>query len=220
MSTSKILIRNRKIYTINSVPGSKVYGELLISIKGVEYREWNPYRSKLAAALLRGMRKMPIKYGKNVLYLGAAEGTTASHVADIVGTEAIVFCVDFAPRVMRKLVDVCEVRTNMIPIMGNANKPEEYEEYTGGLKVDIVYEDIAQPNQVEILKKNCDKFLKKGGYALLALKARSVDSTRHPDKIYRQIKRELRDANFEIIEQINIDRFEKAHMFYVLKQVT
>ncbi|MBN1160225.1 MAG: fibrillarin-like rRNA/tRNA 2'-O-methyltransferase [Candidatus Diapherotrites archaeon] len=217
MNFPKVLIQNRKVYTENSVPGSKVYGEMLIKIKGIEFREWNPFRSKLAAALLNGMKNMPIKPKTNVLYLGAAEGTTASHVSDIVGKDSIVLCVDFAPRVMRKLIEVSEERVNMIPVMGDANKPEQYEEYTGGIKFDIVYEDVAQPNQVEILKKNCDKYLKKDGFALLALKARSVDSTRHPDKIYRQIKQELKEVGFEIIEQINIDRFEKAHMFYVLK---
>lgn len=51
----------------------------------VEYRAWNPFRSKLAAAILGGIDQIHIKPGAKVLYLGAASGTTVSHVSDIVG---------------------------------------------------------------------------------------------------------------------------------------
>lgn len=50
-----------------------------------EYRAWNPFRSKLAAAILGGVDKIHMGPGKKVLYLGAASGTTVSHVSDIVG---------------------------------------------------------------------------------------------------------------------------------------
>ena len=79
------------LVTKNLVPGEAVYGEKRISIDGgvdgtkVEYRVWNPFRSKLAAGVLGGLDSIFIEPGKKVLYLGAASGTSVSHVADIVG---------------------------------------------------------------------------------------------------------------------------------------
>ncbi len=51
----------------------------------IEYRVWNPFRSKLAAAILGGVDQIYMPPGSKVLYLGAASGTTVSHVSDIVG---------------------------------------------------------------------------------------------------------------------------------------
>lgn len=51
----------------------------------IEYRVWNPFRSKLAAAILGGVDQIHMSPGSKVLYLGAASGTTVSHVADVVG---------------------------------------------------------------------------------------------------------------------------------------
>ena len=42
-----------------------------------------PFRSKLAAAILGGVENIWMKPGSKVLYLGAASGTTVSHVSDI-----------------------------------------------------------------------------------------------------------------------------------------
>ena len=50
-----------------------------------EYRAWNPFRSKLAAAIVGGIEHIHMKPGSKVLYLGAASGTTVSHVSDLVG---------------------------------------------------------------------------------------------------------------------------------------
>jgi len=79
------------LVTKNLVPGESVYGEKRVTVEGtepdtkVEYRVWNPFRSKLAAGVLGGLDNIFIAPGKKVLYLGAASGTSVSHVADIVG---------------------------------------------------------------------------------------------------------------------------------------
>lgn len=83
--------KDHMLVTKNLVPGESVYGEKRISIEGgvegtkTEYRVWNPFRSKLAAGVLGGLDDIFIKPGAKVLYLGAASGTSVSHVADIVG---------------------------------------------------------------------------------------------------------------------------------------
>ncbi len=205
-----------KIYTKNLRKGLEpVYGENIIVIDGIEYREWNPYRSKFCAAIKNGLKTIPIKTGSSVLYLGASEGTTPSHVSDIVRDEGIVYCIDIAQKVFDKLLKVTENRENMIPIFGDARIPDSYEDMILE-KVDVIYQDVAQPDQNEILIKNAKKFLKKNGYAMLCLKTRSVDVTKTPEEILKESKKEL-SQYFDIVEVVNIEPYEKDHYFLVLK---
>ena len=163
-----------KLATENLAPGSRVYGERLVKVKKIEYRFWEPSRSKLGAALVRGLKNMPIQPGSRVLYLGAASGTTPSHVSDVVGESGIVFAVEFSPISMRDLLKVCEQRPNLLPLLQDARFPGKYEKVVGG-NVDVVYEDVADPQQARIMIENAKVFLKKGGWGLLAVKARSVE---------------------------------------------
>jgi len=97
----------------------------------IEYRVWNPFRSKIAAAILGGVDNIHISPGKKVLYLGAASGTTVSHVADIVGPEGLVYAVEFSHRSGRDLINVAKKRTNVIPIIEDARRPEKYRMLVG-----------------------------------------------------------------------------------------
>ena len=150
----------KRLATRNLSPGRNVYGERLIRFEGIEYRVWDAFRSKLAAAILKGLNNVPIKPNHQVLYLGAASGTTASHVSDIVGEKGHVYCVEFASRSIRDLVEnVCAYRVNMSPILEDARLPEKYSMFVRG-KVDEIYCDIAQPEQAKVLADNADVFLK------------------------------------------------------------
>ena len=171
----------RFLATRNLAPGRKVYGEELVTVDGVEYRLWNPTRSKLGAAIVRGLIKNPIKPGVKVLYLGVASGTTCSHVSDIIGDSGHVWGVDFAPRPIRDLIDhVARYRKNITPILGDARQPQGYSLQVP--KVDTIFADVAQPDQAEIVVKNAKLYLKKGGYAMLSIKSRSVDVGRPPSR--------------------------------------
>ncbi|HVP92352.1 MAG TPA: fibrillarin-like rRNA/tRNA 2'-O-methyltransferase, partial [Acidobacteriota bacterium] len=86
----------QRLATKNLTPRINVYGERLLRVEGVEYRVWDAFRSKLAAAILKNLQTVPIEPDHRVLYLGAASGTTASHVSDIVGEKGHVYCVEFA----------------------------------------------------------------------------------------------------------------------------
>src|SRR4030043_812038 len=118
---------SKRLATRNLAPGRNVYGERLIRFEGVEYRVWDAFRSKLAAAILKGLSDVPIKPNHQVLYLGAASGTTPSHVSDIVGEKGHVYCVEFASRSIRDLVNnVAAYRSNMSPFLEDARFPEKY----------------------------------------------------------------------------------------------
>ncbi|MCD6248283.1 MAG: fibrillarin-like rRNA/tRNA 2'-O-methyltransferase [Hadesarchaea archaeon] len=204
-----------RLATVNFSPGTKVYGEQVVSAEGIEYRIWDPYRSKLAAAILRGLSPIPIAGGSRVLYLGAASGTTASHISDIVGREGTIYCVEISPRPMRDLLAVCERRQNMIPILADASRPNQYHMIVE--QVDVIYQDVAQPEQTNILLENARIFLKNKGYAFLALKARSIDVTKEPREIFRdeigKLEREL-----EIVDSRILEPYAKDHAMILARK--
>lgn len=195
------------------VPG-RVYGEKIFTADGQNYRQWDIYKSKLAGAIQKGLKSMPIAPESLVLYLGASTGTTVSHVSDIIGEEGAVFAVEFAQRSMRDLLRLCEKRQNILPIMGDANKPQEYEEHLQGYKVDVLYQDVSQPNQAEILIKNADIFLKDKGDAMLCIKSQSVDVTQAPEQTYKKLIKILEDAGFTTKQTLLLDPYDKDHMFW------
>ncbi|MCW3981996.1 MAG: fibrillarin-like rRNA/tRNA 2'-O-methyltransferase [Candidatus Bathyarchaeota archaeon] len=205
-----------KLATKNLTPGRSVYAEPLILSGNTEFRLWNPSRSKLGASILRGLRFLPLQPKHKVLYLGAASGTTASHVSDILGEEGHVYCVEFAARSARDLVtNVCAFRLNMTPILEDARMPEKYRTLLGG--VDAIYCDVAQPEQAKILADNAKLFLKKTGWSMLAVKSQSIDVTKNPDRVYAQEMSKLRRRGFSIKEVIQLEPYEKAHAMIVAK---
>jgi fibrillarin-like pre-rRNA processing protein len=206
-----------KLATKNMVPGYRVYGEKLATENGVEYRAWDLHRSKLAAAIHKGLREMHIVPGSSVLYLGASTGTTASHVSDIVGKDGVVYCVEFAQRSMRELLAVCERHENMMPVMGDARQPQEYGEMLGGTKVDVIYQDVAQPDQDEIFINNSKAFLKKGGWGMIAIKSQSIDVTRQPRKVFEEFVARV-GSEIEVADQIDLHPYDLEHLFITGKK--
>jgi len=210
--------RNRRaVYTRNLTPGKRFFAEELVREQGVEFRSWDVSRSKLGAAIKKGISQIGIKDKDLVLYLGAAHGFTPSYVSDLVGNEGFVFCLDNAPRVVRDLVFVCEERINMAPILADANHPEEYKDLISP-QVDVVFQDIAQRNQVGIFLKNCDAYLKRGGFGLLALKARSVDVTARPRDIFREARIQLEKSSMVVVDYRDLEPFERDHAMFVCKK--
>jgi fibrillarin-like pre-rRNA processing protein len=200
-----------KLATLNSSPGFRVYDEKLIQKEGNEYRLWDPYRSKLSAAILRGLDESPFDENSNVLYLGASSGTTASHIADIC-SKGVVYCVEFSKRMMRELLPVTMRKRNMIPILADAAHPREYIHRISS--VDVIYQDVAQPNQAEILIRNSESF--SPVYAMLAIKSRSIDTTKSPKKVFREETEKLKDR-FDILQAIDLRPYDRDHVFLNLK---
>lgn len=207
-----------KIATINLTPGKRVYGEELIKIGDVEYREWVPFRSKLCAALKKGIKNFPFKKGIKVLYLGAGSGTTISHISDIVGEEGLIYAVEVSERPLRDLVNLTEIRQNIIPILADARMVETY----AGMvieKVDVLYEDVADPDQIKILIRNAERFLKPGGFLEIAIKSQSIDVIKPPKQVYKECLDEL-EKHFKILEKVELEPYEKFHLFVVMKMKT
>ena len=200
------------LLTPNLAKGYRVYNEDLVVRNGVEYRTWDPFRSKLAAAILKGLPDDTIKEGNRVLYLGTSTGTTPSHVSDLVGEGGLLIGVEFAPRVAREFVEnVARQRRNVIPYVADARDPTKY----NISKVDVVYCDIAQPDQTEIAIGNCRVMLKQGGRLLLIVKARSIDVLKDPERVFQEERRRLEGAGFRVESIIELSPFEKDHALIV-----
>lgn len=210
-----VFLIDNKLATVNLTPGYRVYSEELIKIKNVEYRIWDFWRSKPAAAIKKGLKEFTIKKGMKILYLGIASGTTSSHFSDIIGKEGIIYGVDIAERVLRELIVHAERRGNIIPILGDGRKPEEYESIILE-RVDCLYVDVASPDQVAIIIRNAQKFLKHGGWIIIAIKSQSINVVKPPKQVYAECLEEL-EKHFEVLDKVELDPYERDHLFVVLR---
>ena len=211
-----IYSNGKNIYTKNLLPGKRVYGENLIKDQQnpkIEYREWNPHRSKYCAGLKKGLAKNIFFLGANVLYLGSAEGTTVSHVSDIVGEEGSVLCIDISEIAMMKLNSLAEERANILPIVSDAQQTQNYSEIikeaTKGNGVEALFQDISQRNQAEIFVRNA-QFLKHGGLGAITIKTKNISQSEKKEKIL--------EKEFEILQVVDLEPYEKEHYLILCKK--
>lgn len=205
-----------KISTINKTPGVRVYGEKIVKKGKNEYRIWDYFRSKPAAAIKNRLNNFPLKKGMAVLYLGVASGTTASHFSDIIGDTGIIYGIDIAERVLRELIPIASTRGNIVPILADTRMPETYSDKIFD-KVDLIFEDVASKDQIQILIRNADAFLRTDGYAMIAIKSQSIDVTKPPKETYKKALEQL-SPHFDIIEKVELDPYEKDHLFVVMRR--
>jgi fibrillarin-like pre-rRNA processing protein len=203
-----------KLAVVNQIAGYRPFGEQLAKIGKREYRLWDPSRSKAAAAIIKGLKAFPVSQGDKILYLGIAHGFTASFLSAVIGSEGIIYGIEFASRPFTELLPICEKLKNIVPIFADARMPEKYSWIE---RVDVLYEDVAQPDMVAIAIRNCKAFLKPRGYLLLALKTRSIDVTRSPRAICDEEIAKLRTAGFEIVDRKSLEPFEDAHYFILAR---
>ena len=192
-----------------NTPNKSVYGEKIVG----EYREWVGKRSKLGAALYKNLRTFEFKKDSIVLYLGASSGTTCSHLSDIV-SDGMIFGIDLAPRIFYKFVELSKERKNLYPVLADANHMELYSFVP---KCDVVFQDIAQKDQVRIFANNCERFLKQNGTAYLSVKSRSIDVTKKPMQIFELVRRQLMQK-FIILEERGLQPYERDHTLFVVKK--
>ena len=207
--------KGNMLLTKNLAPGKSVYGEKLVKVDTengqVEYREWNPYRSKIGAYILASGDgdSMGIKPGATVLYLGASCGTTVSHVSDIVGMSGRVYAVEFSHRVARELVTMAKNRPNIVPIIEDARKPQKYRMLVP--MVDCLFADLAQPDQSRIFQLNAEYFLKSGGFFMISIKANCISSTTPAKEVFETEKNSLIEAGFSPTEEVDINEYHRNH---------
>jgi len=207
--------KDDSLVTKNMVPGESVYGEKRLVAESedkeqkVEYRVWNPFRSKLGAGIVGGIGAMPIKPGSKVLYLGGASGTTVSHVSDMIGPEGVVYAVEFSHRSGRDLTNMAKRRPNVVPIVEDARQPQRYRMFIG--MVDVIFSDVAQPDQARIVTLNASYFLKNDGFILISIKANCVDSTAAPEAVFAMEVENLKKDGCKPKEQLTLEPYHRDH---------
>ena len=164
---------------------------------------------------MKGIKLFPIKKGDKILYLGAAHGYTPSHLSSIVGKEGVIYAVEFSDRPFQELLPLSEKVKNIVPILADARKVEMYDWIED---VDVVYVDIADPQQTEVAIRNCDKFLKDCGHLMLAVKTQSIDVTKQPKDVVKEEIQKVTDALLSVVDWKMLDPFEAKHGFIVAKK--
>jgi fibrillarin-like pre-rRNA processing protein len=185
--------------------GEPVYGEPTDG----DWRRWDPRRSKLGALLDRGV-DTGLAGGETVLYLGAASGTTVSHVADFAGPT---YAVEFAPRPMRDLLAVAEARQTLFPLLADARQPERYAHVVE--PVDAIVQDVATRGQARVALEN-RQFLRDDGRLVLAIKARSEDVTRDPGAVFEEVLGDLEEG-YEVLATERLDPLHTDHLGVVAR---
>ena len=198
----------RDLYTVNAEPGVKVRGEALKVVGGVEYRLWDPFRSKLAAFLSNGAPDDLLEPPRKALYLGAAHGTTASYLSDL-WPDAELYVVEKSPTAFVPLLALARRRSNLYPLLSDARLPERYRAEVG--EADLLYQDIAQRDQAEIFRENAQACLAKGGRGILMLKVRSVTQRRPAPVVVREARRILESSGLRVLFEAPLGPFSRDH---------
>lgn len=208
--TPGLFRRGRDLFTVNATPGRRVYGEELAVEKGVEYRLWDPFRSKLAALLIRRPDPpSPLADVGSLLYLGGSHGTTVSHLADLL-PEAPIFAIEKSPVSFGPLLELARARRRLFPILADAQMPERYLADVG--PVDFLYQDVSQRGQARIFVENAQACLRSGGRGLLMLKVRSISQSLSVAEVLRSARRELREAGLTVGDAVDLAPFSREHL--------
>ena len=216
----------RSLWTRNAVRGVSVRGERRKTDARIEWRFWDPSRSKVAAALLRTANdpsQLLPETGSTCLYLGASFGSTVSYIHDQVcgagnhhGGQVV--AVEIAPRAMRDLSELASIRPGLVPVLGDARQPQTVAPYIRG-KADWMHQDLSIADQAETFVRMAGAFLRPGGTGLLSLKAASERSSDgDDDSRFAKAARILLESNLDVIERIDLKGLEEQHVvFYVRK---
>jgi fibrillarin-like pre-rRNA processing protein len=204
----------QQLITKNLVSGIKINDEKLLTISNEEFRIWEPFHSKLAAMILKGL-SLSVRKDSTFLYLGAANGTTVSHISDMV-ENGMVYAVEFSPRTMKDLIGVSIPRKNIIPILADARNPGSYHNMVP--EVDFLYQDIAQREQAGIAIRNAELFLKTDGIMVLIIKAKSIDSVKKTKEVFETEIKKLEEF-FKVKQVFDLKPFHKDHMAVVVQKL-
>ena len=212
----------RGLWTRNAVKGVSVRGERRKRDGRIEWRRWDPSKSKVAAALLRTKREpseiLPVP-GSTCLYLGASSGGTVSHIHDVVcGADnhhgGQVVAVEISPRAMRELSTLAASRQGLVPVLADARVPSQVAPFMRG-KADWIHQDLSMADQAQTFVKISETFLRPGGTGLLSLKAASERASQgDDDSRFAKAERILEESELELVERIDLTGLEEQHVVF------
>ena len=214
-----------QLATKNIVEGTKTHKEKIVIVNDEEFLEWNPYKSKLAAAIRNGLQILPIIKNSKVVCINPLEESTILHISNIVGSEGSVFVIDVDKNKKSFLNKLVNTHKNIIPIYDTVDELSFSSSITG--KVDALYVDIPESEQIETIVKKYGSLLKNEGFLMLIAKkddnaiiendiAGWMAEQRAGLNKIREITTKLK-SQFEIIQEINLGinyATKPYHKFY------
>ena len=211
-----VTVRNeKKLATLSNMSTNQDYKENLVQTNGKRYSIWNPYMSKLAAAIINGMEIFPILKKTKILYLDPTTEKTVKHISNIVGINGKIFVVrDVMKNSKNFLEQIVKNRSNIFTIVPDKTNPARLTGMTE--TVDVIYIDIAEHNQTEIAIQNCKNHLRIGGFLMLIVPTKNIDFTSNPSKKNQEERKKLQ-TSFDIIQEINLTDFFKEYSMVIAK---
>ena len=215
-----------QLATKNIVEGTKTHKEKIVIVNDEEFLEWNPYKSKLAAAIRNGLQILPIIKNSKVVCINLLEESTMLHISNIVGSGGSVFVIDVNKNKKSFLNKLVDTHKNIIPIYDAADELSFSSSITG--KVDALYVDLPESEQIEQIVEKYGSLLKNEGFLMLVTKKDDAilendiagwmaEQRAGFDKI-REITTKLK-SQFEIIQEINLgvnyvmEPYHRLHAF-------
>ena len=201
-----------QLATKNIVKGTKTRKEKIVIVNNEEFLEWNPYKSKLAAAIRSGLQILPIIKNSKVVCINLPEESTILHISNIVGSDGSVFVIDVNKNKKSFLNKLVNTHKNIIPIYDTVDELSFSSSITG--KVDALYVDIPESEQIETIVEKYGSLLKNEGFLMLIAKkddnaiiendiAGWMAEQRAGLNKIREITTKLK-SQFEIIQEINL----------------
>ena len=211
-----VTVRNeKKLATLSNMSTNQDYKENLVQTNGKRYSIWNPYTSKLAAAIINGMEIFPILKKTKILYVDPATEKTVKHISNIVGINGKIFVVrDVMKNSKNFLEQIVKNRSNIFTIIPDKTNPARLTGMTE--TVDVIYIDIAEHNQTEIAIQNCKNHLRIGGFLMLIVTTKNIDFANNPSKKNQEERKKLQ-TSFDIIQEINLTDFFKEYSMVIAK---
>ena len=211
-----VTVRNeKKLATLSNVSTNQDYKENLVEMNGKQYSIWNPYMSKLAAAIINGMEIFPILKKTKILYLDPTSEKTIKHISDIVGINGKIFVVRNIMKNSKNFLEqIAKNRSNIFTIIPDKTNPARLTGMTE--MVDVIYIDIAEHNQTEIAIQNCKNHLRIGGFLMLIVPTKNIDFANNTSKKNQEERKKLQ-TSFDIIQEINLTDFFKEYSMVIAK---
>ena len=211
-----VTVRNeKKLATLSNVSTTQYNKENLVEMNGKQHSIWNPYMSKLAAAIINGMEIFPILKKTKILYLDPTSEKTIKHISDIVGINGKIFVVRNIMKNSKNFLEqIAKNRSNIFTIIPDKTNPARLTGMTE--MVDVIYIDIAEHNQTEIAIQNCKNHLRIGGFLMLIVPTKNIDFANNPSKKNQEERKKLQ-TSFDIIQEINLTDFFKEYSMVIAK---
>ncbi|KAK2439289.1 rRNA 2'-O-methyltransferase fibrillarin [Trifolium repens] len=223
-----IIYESLFLYTRNLIPGVKSFlhqdDDVVFSVQDddevggtVEYRQWDPFKSRLAAAILSGDAQniLWIEPGSRVLVIYSRDdahfGITISHISDIVGPKGMVYVVEPSESNRDSLLYMADKRSNIVPIA------HSYSAWHYRMLINFVDVLFAAPDrrlevEVRMTFLNAIHFLKTGGHYVLYVQGNCIESTNRGDPIFNSLTKADR-VQFQRMKQVTLEPFDSDHEY-------